>query len=420
MPTVGDCIMGLRESATDVPQGTLPAPGNEVSVSLLATASTLPSANYFVKLAYRTPWGETLPSAESGPFAVDAGHGLQVTGTLPLGVTEIVAYLGTTSGVENFAFTATALPLQITSTVGGYSDIPSTRNTAYMPDSDGKSLSAFLVYRWLNDGLERGAAISGGGLPDISGVPSVAGQGIYTLTGNWWKVMKAWYDGYPMSVSGTDTIFRKNKVTGNYAMSFVVTHVDERVIVEAWPQPSRTAGAATLNGAVTASTLSIPLTAGATAFVLPFGLAQLGPDAAGNVEIVYYTTVTPTLLTVAVRGLGGTIARAFATATPVSELNVFFHGLRIPPRYRIGQSAATLNVPPGWKEALDHYLLYRYKTAEKDYKGSQQEYAEFQKGIESAPLNKPVGGPRQIQIGGGYQLDTVRGAGSFFGGIILP
>src|SRR5579859_857883 len=246
MPTVGDLILGLREAAVDAATGTLSSPGAEVIVSLIATANTLPTGNYFVKLAYRTSWGETLPGAETGPLAVDASHGIQVTGTLPLGVTEIAAYVGVAAGQENFCFSSTTLPLVITSTTGGYSDIPNVRNNAFMPDSDGKAISAFAVYRWINDGLEDGAAKCGGGLPDMSGVASVAGQGIYTLTGNWWKADKAWYDGYPMSISGTDTIFRKNKVTGNYAMSFVVSSVSERVIIEAWPQPSRTSGVMTL------------------------------------------------------------------------------------------------------------------------------------------------------------------------------
>jgi len=412
----------LREAAVDVPTGALSPPGAEVTVALIATANTLPSGNYFVKLAYRTAWGETLPSSETSPFAVDAGHGIRVSGTLPLGVTEIAAYIGIVSGQENFCLSSTTLPLDIVGLDAGYSDIPNVRNNAFMPDSDGKAISAFAVYRWINDGLEDGAAKCGGGLPDVSGVASVAGQGIYTLTGNWWKADKAWYDGYPMSISGTDTIFRKNKVTGNYAMSFVVSSVSERVIIEAWPQPSRTSGVMTLTPAITAAqTGTIACAAGATSFVLPMGLVLLGPDSLGNIEIAYYSSVTGgSSITLVVRGLGGTIARAWAAATPVTELNIFFHGLRIPPRYKIGQSTAILNVPPGWKSALDHYLLHRFKTVERDYKGASEQYKLFETIIQSSPLNKPIGGPRQIQIGGARGVETYPGLGSFFGGVIVP
>lgn len=161
--------------------------------------------------------------------------------------------------------------------------------------------------------------------------------------------------------------------------------------------------------------------AGATAFVLPFGLAQLGPDSAGNVEIVWYTSVVGgASITLAIRGLGGTIAQAWAAVTPIVELNLFFHGLRIPPKYLIGQSAFTLNVPAGWKAALSHYLLHRFRLIERDKSAAADEYKQFVAGIKESPLNKPVGGPRQIQIGGGQRMDTVPGAGSVFGGIILP
>jgi hypothetical protein len=420
--TVGDLIMGFREAATDIPRGTLSAPGAELTVALLASANTLPSGNYFVKTAYRTPWGETLPSSETGPLVVDATHGIQVTGTLPLGVSAVVAYVGVASNAENFAFVSTSLPLQILSSSGGYSDTPGVRNTAFMPDSDGTSVSAFSVYRWINDGLEDGAAQCGGGIPDISGVSSVAGQGIYTLQGNWWRVMRAWYDGYPMSVSGTDSIFRKNKVTGTYAMGLSVSHVDERIIIESWPQPSRTGGSMTVTPALTATSLgTFTAVAGASSFVLPFGLAQLGPDAAGNVEIVWYTSVVGgSSITLAIRGLGGTIAQGWGAVTPISELNLFFHGLRIPPKYLIGQSSFVLNVPPGWKAALSHYLLHRFRLIERDSKFAAEEYKQFVSGIKESPMNKPVGGPRQIQIGGGQRMDTVPGAGSVFGGIILP
>ena len=413
--------MGLRESAVDVPTGVLPVPGAEITISQIAIANTLPSGSYFCKAAYRTAWGETTPSAEVGPITVDATHGIQITGTLPLGVTEVTLYIGLSAGNENFVFSNATLPFVVNSIAGGYGDVPSVRNTAFMPDSDGRAISAFAVYRWINDGLEDGAAVCGGGLPDVSGVSSVSGQGIYTLTGNWWRADKAWYDGYPMSIAGTDTIFRKNLVTGNYAMSFVVSHVDERVIIEAWPQPSRTSGVVNVTPALTATTTgAIATTAGATPFVLPMGLVLLSDGT--NSEIAYYSQIiSPTSLTLAVRGLGGTIARSFAAGTcTATELNIFFHGLRIPPKYRLGQSAATLNTPPGWKSALDHYLLHRFKTAERDMQGAKSEYEQFKQIIQASPMNKPVGGPRQIQVGGARGIETYPGLGSFFGGVIVP
>lgn len=415
MALIGDVIQGFREAAVDQAVGVLPPPGMELATQQVAVPSSLTNGTYFVRLAYRTNWGETLCGNEGNGIVVDAGHSIQIFGSGPSSPTivAIVAYYGIGSGAENQFIVLTPAQLPFTISAPSATGFPRLRSTAYLPDSDGSAISAFSVYRWLNDGLKEAAGKCGGGLPDLSGIASVAGQGIYTLTGNWWKCMKAWYDGYPMGVSGTDVVFRKNKVTGSYAMAFVVDHVDERVIIEVWPQPSRTSGSATLTNAISASAIGSFALTNPTGFVLPQGLAQIGS------EIVYYTTVGSSLV-VAVRGLGGTVAQAWPANTSVVELNIFFHGLRVPPAYSVGQSANTLNVPPGWEPALSHYLLHRFKLAEKQYKASDDEYKKFSDILGSLPLNKPVGGPRQIQVGGGRGAETQAGLGSYFGGVIVP
>lgn len=418
MSLVGNIIMGCRNAAVDVPQGLLTPPAAELAAALFATSVgvTLPVANYYVKLTYRTVWGgETSAGPETGPLAVDATHGIQITGSLPLGVSAVVAYIGTAFGAETFAFVSTSLPLQITSIAGGYPAAPPLRNRAYLPDTDGAALSATAIFDWLNDGLKEASAKCGGGMPDMSGVASVAGQGLYQLQGSWWRCLKAWYDGYPMSISGSDVIFRKNKVTGNYSMGFFVAEVQDRVLIEAWPQPSRTSGQMTLTNAITATqTGNIAVTAGASQFVLGFGLAQIGT------EIVYYSNLPAGQITVVARGMGGTIPQAWPANTPVLELNLMFIGLRNAPIYSVGQSSLTLNVPPGWEPALSAYMRYRFKQAEKDYKGAQAEYKQFSDTIAGLPLNKPVGGPRQIQIGGSRGVETMSGLGTTFSGVIVP
>lgn len=421
MSLIGDLIIGLREAATDIAGlQTLAAPGAELSAASAVLAGvTLPaSATYFVRLAYRTNWGETLAAAEVGPIVVDATHGIQVTGTVPPGVASVVAYFGIGSGNETQYTAATPLPMNITAP--GAPGSPRARSTAYLPDSDGSAFSTFAVYRWINDGLKEASGKCGGGMPDASGIASVAGQGVYVLNGNWWKANKAWYDGYPMGVAGTEAVFRKSKVTGNYSMAFVVSGVSERVIVEVWPQPSRTSGVSTLNGGISATALgNIALTPGATSYVVPFGLAQLGPDAQGRTEIVMYSTVTPSSMTVVLRGLGGTLPIAWATGSSITELNIYFHGYRNAPIYSVGQAFNTFNAPPGWEPAIQHYLLHRFRMLEKDEKRSQEEYKQFAAIIESLPM-KQVAGPRQIQVGGGQAIETFSGLGTPFGGVIVP
>jgi hypothetical protein len=421
MALVGDIIMGLREAATDLPVRQLPAPGTELTVASSVVASTtLPAGGYFVKLAYQNPWGETLPSAtEFGPITVDATHGILISAptlnSIPPAVTAILAYFAIGVGVENQFIAISLASLPFTITAPGTTGFPRGVSTAYLPDSDGSLVSAFAAYRWLNDGLKEACGKCGGGLPDMSGVASVAGQGLYQLQGSWWKANQAWYDGYPMSISASTSIFRKNPITGNYAMAFVVGQVQDRVVIEMWPQPARTSGQATLNTAITGiQTGTFLVTPGASSFVLTFGLAKIGS------EIVYYSAMPGGSISVVMRGMGGTIPGPWPAGTLVQELNVFFYGMRTAPIYSVGQASLTFNLPPGWEPALAHYLLHRYRLTERDPAAAKDEYGQFSQIIGSFPLNKPVGGPRQIQVGGARGVETYPGLGSVFGGVIVP
>jgi hypothetical protein len=420
MALIGDVIMGFREQATDLPVAQLAAPGNEVTIVLAGAAGvTLPAGNYRAQLAYRNNWGETLPAAEVGTFAVDGTHGLQVTGVFPPGVVAIVVYLtpaGGASGTENQVFVSVSLPFLITAPSGN-PGFPALRNTAWLPDADGRQLSVFTAYRWLNEGLKEAAAYCGGGLPDITGVPSIVQQGMYDLLGQWWRLERFWYDGYPGAMTGSDAIFRKNPVTGNYAMSAAVEHVADKMSVELWPQPARTAGITTTTAQLSLTGKTVALTS--NPFTLAFGFALLS-DNLGNTEIVAYNPMTGNNLNMPSRGLGGTVQRVWPIGTNVQELNVLFKGLRVISAYPVGSAYATLNVPPGWEGPMVKFLLHRFRDAERNRKDATALHGEFEKGIAALPLNRPVGGPRQIQIGGARGVETYPGLGSFFGGVIVP
>src|SRR5436309_12117814 len=102
MSLVGELILSARELCGDPPVGVFPAPGSEMVVALgVVAACTIPAGNYFVRLTYRTIYGETLPGSEVGPLAVDGTHGIRVSGSPPPGVTSVVAYFGNSSGGEN-------------------------------------------------------------------------------------------------------------------------------------------------------------------------------------------------------------------------------------------------------------------------------------------------------------------------------
>lgn len=424
MALVGDVIMGLREQATDLPVAQLVSPGAEVSIGTFVTAAvTLPAGNYRVQLAYRNGWGETLPGVESGVLAIDATHGFQFTANPgpPPGVTAVVVYItpaGGGVGTENqvFVFNNPVFPLQIIAPSNN-PGVPALRNTAWLPDADGRTFSVFSAYRWLNDGLKKAAAYCGGGLPDITGIPSVVQQGVYDLLGPFWKLDRFWYDGYPGAMTGSDAIFRKNPITGNYAMSATVERVSDKYTVELWPQPARTAGVTTTTAALSLTGNSVALTA--NPFTLAFGFALLS-DGLGNIEMVAYNAMTGNVLNIASRGLGGTLQRAWPSGINVQEMNILFRGLRAVTGYNVGSAYSTLNVPPGWEGPMVKYLLHRFRDGERNSKDAQRLNKEFEQEIAALPLNRPVGGPRQIQIGGARGVETYPGLGSFFGGVIVP
>lgn len=417
---VGDLIQGMREMATD-PCSSLPAPTN-VAVSVSGGTST---TNFWFMVTQLTPWGESAPCAEisvsnallTGTFTVTgncsfASTGIKVYVTMAGSDQEDRYYLYSQSGIGAFNFT---FSLSSTLVVG----FPPSRSSAWLPDTDGNALSASSIYRWINEGLDACSVITDG-IRDVTGVPTTGGTAQYQLIGNWRKLSDGFYDGYPFAFGGKQDVFRHSNVTG--ITGAMVMNQDSQVQqVEIWPQASRTSGVGTLTTGISATATTLTYTPGSTSFVLGFGLALLGPYPAdpSACEIVYYSgTGTGSQLTPLNRGMGGTIPQAWPAGTAVTELNIYLTGTRIPNHYTVGQSAVVLQLPPAWIDAIRTYLEYRFKDAEQDDKGSAQKLQEFERKCGNIKALRQTMGPRQIQIGQGSGVQTVVGAGGYFGGVI--
>jgi len=419
--TVGNVILSAREMFTDRAQ-VLNPPGTELKGTLIGNApSTLTWGTYYVKLCYRTgsainPWGETLPGPELGPFVVDAQHSIQIQGTqqntygaaqLPAGATAVVAYYGSQGGEYQYVV-STSIPFAIG--IQGQGGYPPTRNTAYLPDSNGDALSAAAIYRWINDGLKLGSEITNG-IPDHTACPTVDGQPVYTLPGNWKKINGGWYDGYPLYMGRQNDVFRRNAVPGTVALS-VTRQLTDRTMVECWPQPARTSG----NGTTTAAMglADIVANVNVSGWVLGFGLAQIGT------EIVEYAALDNNQLVGLTRGMAGTVPMAWPAGTVVNELNLEFSGSRVPTPYGLGMSGSVLNLEPGWDQALQVYLESRFLKLEKQYKESKALLDEFTATMQQMKSNRIVFGPRQVQANAGRGAETYPGLGGPFGGVLVP
>jgi hypothetical protein len=419
---VGDLILGLRESATDPPLY-LPPPSNVAAAVSGGTATT----NFYFVVTQLTPWGESGPCAEVSVLLGLLTGTITITGNCSYSAIALKVYVSiiapgaedryfyyTSPGVGAFSITFTlSSPL-----INGY---PTQRSSAALPDTDGTALSASSIYRWINEGLDAATAICEG-IRDITGIPTTGGQAQYQVLGNWRKMSDGFYDGYPFAFGGKQDVFRHSNVTGITA-SMVMNQDAQVQQVEIWPQASRTAGTGTLASGIGATDTILTYTPGATGLVLGFGLALLGPYPSdlGQCEIIYYSgSGSGSQLTQLTRGMGGTHSNAWPSGTQVTELNIYLSGTRLPQHYVVGQSANILSLPPAWIDAMRVYLEYRFKKAEQDVDNAQKLYNEFKdkcKGISG--LRQPMG-PRQIQVGSGSGIQTVPGAGGYFGGIVLP
>jgi hypothetical protein len=392
---VGDLIADIRESVTDQPQ-TLPAPVAVITAGVVASAaSTLPAGTYYATYTFRTPWGETLPGGESGALVVGAAQGIQVTApAIPPSASVIRVYLtlaGGGSGNEQQFVESATLPFTI-SAPGATAVVP-TRNSAYLPDTDGDAINAASMFRWINRGLELASQVCGG-LLDYSGVGSVSGQPQYIIPGEWKRISSVWYDGYPLSMYDARMYFRRNAITASVLSSIALSLFTDRMMFEVWPQPARTAAQTTLAVALAAADTQATLTS-AAGFLLTNGFVQIGN------EIMSYSGISGNILKNLIRGLSGTVAAAVAIggANPtVFELNLFWQGWRMyAPTFQPGSSMTVLPIPVGWGSLLFKYGLGRAKLAEQnvgDYSKLEDDF--IKKLSEWYRTNRIVVGPKQV------------------------
>jgi hypothetical protein len=264
----------------------------------------------------------------------------------------------------------------------------------------------------MNEGLRWAASKNRGGLPDFGAVGTSSGQPNYTLPGYWKKIDTAWYDGYPLGLLSKNNVYRRNPVTG-YSGMLVVFQATDRLMVEAWPQPSRTSARTTLAIPMTATDNFALLTSTAN-YVLGFGLTQIGS------EIVNFAAKSGNNLTGLQRGMSGTVPSAHSAGEAVTELNLEVSGYRVPSTYSVGSALSTFYLPPGWEDAIRDYILYRFRKAEQDEQGAKSFLQEATQKLSDLSANRIIAGPRQISPYSAIGPEVGAGLGTAFGGVIIP
>lgn len=413
MALVGDPIIGARLLAVDKPK-TLPAPSGVVFAVFVQGFTNPPAGTYFIKVTQFTAWGESLPSTESAGLVVGANNGIHITLTPDPAATKIAFYWGLTSGAQTQRYeisgpwaggSQTFTLLSGGTNVTGVS-VP-TYNTAYLPDTDGPFVSASTAFTWLNDGLKKAIRIANG-IRDITGCPSVLGQPMYLMTGQWQRLTQGWFDGYSMDVINRRNYFYRN-TTSALSWATAVTYQANQVVLEVYPQPNRTAGSTTSTGTISALATSVPLTS-ASSFVLPFGLAMIGT------EIVSYSSLSGNTMSGMFRGFSGTTPASWAAGTIVQELNLRYAGTRLfGQTYSPGQGSLTLPVPEGWESAISTFILHKFREVEQDGQESARLLTEFEETMKGMKVNYYAG---PVQIGASLNREVY--GGGVGGGWLVP
>lgn len=423
MPTVGDIIFAVRSKIPDMP-GTLDAPVT-VSVTPQSNAGGLLAAGtLFVKFCYLSSWGVSLPSPEQ-TFSFTGKNSLLVTmeddtataSGMPPGAIGFRVYIGTVAGGENmFQDVIGSTPLINQGLVLGnalVSGTPPTRSTAYLMDTDGNAFGASVVYQWMNEGLNK-MARAVGGILDYSGVPTVAGQSMYTALGEWTEITDVWYGGYWVKGGKRMEYFRRNTVTSSILSRVTVSVFSDKQVLEVNYQPDRTSGvtSTTANMATTDTSVAI---SNPGVFLLPFGFAQIGT------EIVAYASLASGQIAGLIRGLGSTVAQAWPSGTVVTELSLFWCGKRVTMNpYKPGDSAMNLAAPQGWVAILPKYMLAQAKSSELDNEEMRKLEDQFLKeALDWERANKPI--PRFVQVSGSLGSGTTATFDNVLGnGVVIP
>jgi hypothetical protein len=391
MALVGDIVTASRIIIPDAPQ-TLPAPSGFTSAQGVVASITLPAGSYAVAATVLTLWGESTPTSLS-PVTVDATHGIQIAGALPVGASKLRVYYGIGS-IGQYQ-DVTAFPMTIIAP--GIAGVPPTTNRAYLPDTDGGYASAYTLYQWLNEGLDKATDISGG-IQDYTGVSTTVNQPLYTLLNKWIKLVTGTFDGYLIFGGDKRSIFRRSPITAISAINVSVT-LSPNNIIELYPQPNRTAAVLTTTTVpnITPTSTSVNYSVSSGSLLTSFGMALLGGNTASGGELVYYSGSAAGTLQNLVRGLGGTQPQTWASGTQVNELNLWFSGYRRAVKHVPGDSAKTILIPPGWESLLPRYIEARYRQSEHEWKVATDLMASFEKEIKAQQsAYKQLSGPVQI------------------------
>ena len=226
---VGDAIIRFRTSAPD-PCATLPAPQTPVFNTQSPGSLNLNGNNFYGVQTWMTPWGETAPSPEAAPVAIPSNSSINLPINPTPGVTRGRTYFGFGTGQEAqyIDIDETSMAMVQNAIVNGwpgatlvisgsgqpailtvftnaannttiqvynYPGVPPRKNSAWLPNTDGKDLPAVTAFSWLDKAMTR-LSIIAGGIRDDGGANPAVGQDQLVIPGRWLMIDDMWWDGW--------------------------------------------------------------------------------------------------------------------------------------------------------------------------------------------------------------------------------
>lgn len=438
MSLVGDIILELRSRIPDAPAVCNPP----VLISAVGTnypgAAILPNSPFIVGATINTAWGESNSNGVIQGIIGPNDNAILVTIGQFAGVPDQVIGLnmysawGDYGGDPNFLTQATA-GLDTFPPINGNAQyilgLPSTpvqvhslmpsRNTAFLPDTDGQFIGGYICFRLLNRAIAEMVKIAGG-IIDVTGVQTNVNQSMYRIDtpagqGSFYQFVNAWFDGYPMDIVQRSMMYLRNSAAG---FSGILSYEQDgpSSVIQVWPQSNRTGGTSTLVQLMNATQNDFGVADGSG--FLSIGLALI------DQEIVAFSQVTNepgvSLFQGVTRGLGGTLPAIHQPDATVTELNLRLSGYRMPPIYTVGQAYQTLMVPQAWETPLVLHMLSQVRSMEQDDAAAKSLMTDFVAMAEKIAKGSRLGRlkPRQIPIWGQTSSDARNVNGIGFGWLI--
>jgi len=429
MPTLaGDVINAARLEWPDPPQ-VLPRP-IVLNVSLSAGGSIAggwaPGVTGFFVATAKNQWGETTATGEVSLATTPGNQVFKVeVGTGP-GVTSVRVYWGLSTGQETqYLETSIIDPITglfevlVPAPQGGSPATPPVSNSAILPDTDGSAISASQAYAWLNDGLTELTELAGGIL-DSTGMQGIAQNMYYVVPGKWYEITEIRWDNWPGFAAKRNEVFYRIVLSGVPTL-FTEEGRTSQQIIGAWPAPGADGNQTTLQGG--AAGLGQPLGPTDTTMIVANALNfTVQQRVLIDNEVILYGQVNAGpggnyTLSGLIRGVGGARAASHAVNATVTELKITVVGYRYPTQYMVGDSAATLDVPPAWEVPIRQYMRYRYLSLEQGDDDAQKVYESFQAHGNRLRIQR-MGAVRSLQVG--PPLLSEDPAGAWEGRILIP